>query len=400
MPYSHYPPTEIRLPSALRKYVFLGRNSNAIFALPGHGSTSFVGRKSNAIFALPGHGSTSSVGRKSNAVRLPSPVNKMQVKYTLGGRLLKSYYYKDLRVLRLPSAISRMPYSHYPATEGPPNKFTWYKNKTLHSRIAAYSNQTRPNLTFVSTSWRHPWDPTLGITLRKISAMANTTPIVTTVTKPATKEKTPKDADATPRVNIQDFCEEHYEDILPAIMDKIHRDKRKEVHARLDFEESPRKKRIREGSQNSSARTLSARYRNPSERLKVWERLRYNDRHVLERLGHRRQSAFGRLSDTNSPRTSKFGPDRANSGDRSHSRSRPHKQDSSNRDHPRSRDHSCGFKESYGNTRSSFGTGTKHGYRSHDRGLSHYEKKGRENKSPSSRVSESGTSDGVHWKSR
>ncbi|GKD77265.1 hypothetical protein Tco_1339886 [Tanacetum coccineum] len=42
-------------------------------------------------------------------------------------------------------------------------------------------------------------------------------------------------------------------------MDKIHRDKRKEVHARLDFKESPKKRRIREGSQNSSARTLSAR---------------------------------------------------------------------------------------------------------------------------------------------
>ncbi|GJU36579.1 hypothetical protein Tco_1184933 [Tanacetum coccineum] len=65
-----------------------------------------------------------------------------------------------------------------------------------------------------------------------MSAMANTTPIVTTVTKPTTKEKTPREADATPRVNIQDFCEEHYEDILPVIMDKIRRDKRKEVHAR------------------------------------------------------------------------------------------------------------------------------------------------------------------------
>ncbi|GJW93361.1 hypothetical protein Tco_0173033 [Tanacetum coccineum] len=71
-----------------------------------------------------------------------------------------------------------------------------------------------------------------------MSAMANTTPIVTTVMKPTTKEKTPKEADATPRVNIQDFCEEHYEDILPVIMDKIRRDKQKEVHARLDFEET------------------------------------------------------------------------------------------------------------------------------------------------------------------
>ncbi|GJX50587.1 reverse transcriptase domain-containing protein [Tanacetum coccineum] len=90
-----------------------------------------------------------------------------------------------------------------------------------------------------------------------MNVMANTTPIVTTVTKPATKEKTLKDADAIPRVNIQDFCEEHYEDILPVIMDRMRRDKRKEVHARLDFREIPKKRRIREGSQNSSARTLA-----------------------------------------------------------------------------------------------------------------------------------------------
>ncbi|GKD32525.1 reverse transcriptase domain-containing protein [Tanacetum coccineum] len=91
-----------------------------------------------------------------------------------------------------------------------------------------------------------------------MSAMANTTPIVATVTKPATKERMPKDADTTPKVSIQDFCEEQYEDILPVIMDKIRRDKRKEVHARLDFGESPKKRRIREDSQNSSVRTLSA----------------------------------------------------------------------------------------------------------------------------------------------
>ncbi|GKD40061.1 hypothetical protein Tco_1260268 [Tanacetum coccineum] len=90
-----------------------------------------------------------------------------------------------------------------------------------------------------------------------MSAMANTTPIVTTIAKPTTKEKTPREVNSIPRVNIQDFYEEHYEDILSVIMDKIRRDKQKEVHARLDFEESPKKRRIREGSQNSSARTLS-----------------------------------------------------------------------------------------------------------------------------------------------
>nr|GEV14180.1 hypothetical protein [Tanacetum cinerariifolium] len=57
--------------------------------------------------------------------------------------------------------------------------------------------------------------------------MANTTPLVTTVTKPATN---PRDADVAPKVNIQEFCEEYYEDILPIIMDKVRHDRRKDVH--------------------------------------------------------------------------------------------------------------------------------------------------------------------------
>ncbi|GJX28723.1 hypothetical protein Tco_0236802 [Tanacetum coccineum] len=202
-----------------------------------------------------------------------------------------------------------------------------------------------------------------------MSAMANTTPIVTTVTKPTTKEKTPREADATPRVNIQDFCEEHYEDILPVIMDKIRRDKRKEVHAR---------------------------YRNPSERLKVRDRLRYNERRVLDRLGHQRQSAFDRLSGTYSPSTTKSGPDIAKSRDHSRGRSRPHGRGSPSRYRPRSRDCSRGIEESYDHTGSSYGTGTEHGYRSRDRNRSRYVKRGRKSESPLSRVSESSTSDGGH----
>nr|GEW90749.1 reverse transcriptase domain-containing protein [Tanacetum cinerariifolium] len=146
-----------------------------------------------------------------------------------------------------------------------------------------------------------------------MSAMANTTPIVTTITKAANKEKTPKEAGVALKVNILDFCEEHYEDILPVIIDKVCRDKRKEVHARLDFGESPKKsQRVREGSQNSSAATLPA-------------------------------------SDTYSPSTTKSGPDRENPRDRSHSRGRPHKRDSSpSKDRLRTRDCLRGIKESYG----------------------------------------------------
>ncbi|GJY56018.1 hypothetical protein Tco_0455133 [Tanacetum coccineum] len=116
--------------------------------------------------------------------------------------------------------------------------------------------------------------------------MANTTPIVTIVRKTITKEKTPKETGATPRVNILDFCEEHYEEILPVIMDRVCRDKRKEVHTRLDFEENSKKsRRMREGSQNSSVGTLPARYHNPSERLKERDRLRSNDDNMFGRLG-------------------------------------------------------------------------------------------------------------------
>ncbi|GJR81878.1 hypothetical protein Tco_1448101 [Tanacetum coccineum] len=129
-----------------------------------------------------------------------------------------------------------------------------------------------------------------------MSAMANTTPIVTSVTKTATKEKTPKKTNIAPRVNILDFCEEHYEDTLLVIMDKIRRDKRKEVHTRLDFgDNTKRSRRIQKGSQNSSAETLSARYHNPSERPKVRDRLKGNDGNVFGRLGHRRQSAFATI---------------------------------------------------------------------------------------------------------
>nr|GEV93720.1 hypothetical protein [Tanacetum cinerariifolium] len=115
--------------------------------------------------------------------------------------------------------------------------------------------------------------------------MANTTPIVTTITKTATKEKIPNATETASRNNILDFCEKHYEDSLP-VMDKIRRDKRREVHTMLDFGEDSRKsQRMRENPQNSIAKTLSARYRNPSERPQIWDRLRNNNGNVFGRLG-------------------------------------------------------------------------------------------------------------------
>ncbi|GJX81312.1 hypothetical protein Tco_0330793, partial [Tanacetum coccineum] len=91
-----------------------------------------------------------------------------------------------------------------------------------------------------------------------MSAMANVTPIVTTVTKTTNNEKA---SDAASRVNILDFCEEHYEDILPIIMEKARRDKRKEVQTRLNFGENPKKtRRERENSLNSRAENSPTRF--------------------------------------------------------------------------------------------------------------------------------------------
>ncbi|GKG00163.1 hypothetical protein Tco_0301853, partial [Tanacetum coccineum] len=159
---------------------------------------------------------------------------------------------------------------------------------------AAYSDQIRPNPTFVSTSWRHPWDPTLGITLTRMSAMANATPIVTTVTKTTNKEKVP---DAAPGVNIVDFYEEYYVDILSIIMDKARRDKRKEVQNRLNFgENNKRTRRERENSLNSRAENSPTRVY--PERSRTRDRERRDDRNVFSRLSHRRKSLHERVSNT------------------------------------------------------------------------------------------------------
>ncbi|GJU60201.1 hypothetical protein Tco_1237967 [Tanacetum coccineum] len=213
-----------------------------------------------------------------------------------------------------------------------------------------------------------------------MSAMANTTPIVTTVTKTATKEKAPKETDAAP---------------------KVRRDKRKEVHTRLDFgDNTKRNRRTRESSQNSSAGTWSARHQNPSEKPRMKDRSRDGDENVFGRLGHRRQRAFDRLSDTYSPSTTKSGTGRTSSRDHSQSRGRPHRRDSPpSRGRSRSKDRSRGVEESYDNTYSSYRTESKHGHRSRDRGRSRIMKRGRTSESPLSRVSESGTSDGGRWKS-
>ncbi|GJV37300.1 hypothetical protein Tco_1409777 [Tanacetum coccineum] len=223
--------------------------------------------------------------------------------------------------------------------------------------------------------------------------MSNTTPIVATITKIENKEKTQKEMD---KVNIQDFYEEHYDEILPIIMDKVRRDKRKEVYARLDFGESPEKgQRAREGSQNSIVDVSPVRYHTSSRRPRVQNRLRYNDGNMFNRLSRFRRSVHERLSDTYSPSMTRCRPSRTSSTDPSCIRGR-----SPSRDRSRHRNHLRDIKESYDGIYSSQGTKTKYRGPPRDRSQSKSTGRWRESESPPSCGSESSTSDTGHWKSR
>ncbi|GJR74533.1 hypothetical protein Tco_0086898 [Tanacetum coccineum] len=213
-----------------------------------------------------------------------------------------------------------------------------------------------------------------------MSAMANVTLIIATV-----KEKTLKEADDVPNACILDFCEKHYEDILPIIMDRVRHDKRKEVQTRLDIGESSKKiQRERENSLNSRVGNSPIRFHH--ERSRTRGRERHDDRNVFNHLSHRKKSVHERLSDTYLPSITKSGSSRSSSKDPSHSRGR-----SLSKDRPRIRDRLRGVEESYNDTYSSHGTGTKYRNRSRDRDHSHSVKRWRESESSPSRGSESST---------
>nr|GEW02416.1 reverse transcriptase domain-containing protein [Tanacetum cinerariifolium] len=192
-------------------------------------------------------------------------------------------------------------------------------------------------------------------------------------------------AKSTPRVNIQEFCEEHYEDILPIIMEKVRHDRRKDVHTRLDFEEGPRE-RVREDSYylNTKARATEPGW------VKVQDRLKYGNRHVLDRLGHRRQSAFDRLSETYSPSTAKSRPQRTDSRDSPRGKSRTRTLSAPRDDRHKDRECLRGTKESYGDSFS-------YSYRD---GSHHHHMKRKMDKSPQSSASRSDSSDEKYRKSR
>nr|GFA84910.1 hypothetical protein [Tanacetum cinerariifolium] len=214
-----------------------------------------------------------------------------------------------------------------------------------------------------------------------MSVMVNTTLLVTTVTKPANN---PGEANTAPRVNIQELCEEYYEDILPIIMEKVRHEQPKDVHTRLDFKEGPRE-RIREDSYYSNTRAKNAE----PERVKIQDRLRYGDRHVFDWLGNQRQSVFDWLSEVYSPRPIRSCPQKMDSRDPPRGKSHARTLSASRGDHDRGG-------EGFRNTRESYGDSFSHSYL--DEGRHHNTK--RRDRSPSSSVSRSNSSDEKHRKSK
>nr|GEU31039.1 reverse transcriptase domain-containing protein [Tanacetum cinerariifolium] len=168
-------------------------------------------------------------------------------------------------------------------------------------------------------------------------------------------------------------------------MEKVRHARRKDLHTRLDFGEGPRE-RIREDSHYSNTR---ARNTEP-ERVKVQDRLRYGDRHVLDRLSHRRQSAFDRLSETYSPSTTKSHPQKTDSRYPPRGRSRARALSASTDVRHKDR-------ERFRSTRKSYGDSFSHSYRD---GSHHHHMKRRRDKSPPSSVSRTDSSDEYHRRSK
>nr|GEV76813.1 ribonuclease H-like domain-containing protein [Tanacetum cinerariifolium] len=137
----------------------------------------------------------------------------------------------------------------------------------------------------------------------------------------------------------------------------------------------------------SSARARTTK----PERVKVQDRLRYGDRHVLDRLGHRRQSAFDRLSETYLPSTTKSLPGETGSRDPPRGRSRTHGLNTSREDRPKDRERFRSIGESYDDSFS-------HSYRDGNR--SRHMKRRRDDESPLSSVSRSDSSDEKYRRSR
>ncbi|GJU26598.1 hypothetical protein Tco_1165219 [Tanacetum coccineum] len=112
----------------------------------------------------------------------------------------------------------------------------------------------------------------------------------------------------TSAVDLEEFCEKHYEKLLPIMADKYEYEKRKkekleEVKARLDFGDARKKSTRAQESAYSESRTISPRRqrrsRSPRRNPSVFTRLRLersrSPRHEYKKKERRESTVFKRL---------------------------------------------------------------------------------------------------------
>ncbi|GJS61128.1 hypothetical protein Tco_0655912 [Tanacetum coccineum] len=112
----------------------------------------------------------------------------------------------------------------------------------------------------------------------------------------------------TSAVDLEEFCEKHYEKLLPIMADKYEYEKRKkekleEVKARLDFGDTRKKSTRAQESAYSESRTISPRRqrrsRSPRRNPSVFTRLRRersrSPRHGYKNKERRESTVFKRL---------------------------------------------------------------------------------------------------------
>ncbi|GJU23317.1 hypothetical protein Tco_1156659 [Tanacetum coccineum] len=112
----------------------------------------------------------------------------------------------------------------------------------------------------------------------------------------------------TSAVDLEEFCEKHYEKLLPIMADKYEYEKRKkekleEVKARLDFGNARKKSTRAQESEYSESRTISPRrqrrsrspHRNPSVFTRLRRERSRSPRHEYKNKERRESTVFKRL---------------------------------------------------------------------------------------------------------
>ncbi|GJX50267.1 reverse transcriptase domain-containing protein [Tanacetum coccineum] len=148
------------------------------------------------------------------------------------------------------------------------------------------------------------------------------------------KQAADGDSEYLPEDKLRDICEKHYNQILPIMTEKVHREKLQGVQTRLTYgESSHRNSQTREETQFSESESCDRRRRpkkrkpspataprdtRPSQNTSVFSRLRRKGDKltrrrsptiVFTRLGHRDRNIFTRLGERRKNVHSRLGPE-------------------------------------------------------------------------------------------